>query len=672
MSMDAARKWQRDAPRVREQLDKIARLGPGGADTPERVQKFMKREVKRTLAARPPAVTPATIGLERVFGPLDYEYVAPSAEVQLESRSVARLVEKEDDGPSVAPFASGFMVTPRLLLTNHHVYDTVDSAEGTFAQFGYELVNGELQDGTLYRVRPDIFFHSNVGLDYALVAVDTESTQGAPRGNEYTRIIPAEGKILVGQNVHMIGYPNGRPKTYVFKHDPLVLVEDTLLRYLTDSDEGGSGSPAYNASWELIALHHRAVPKMENGRILLKNDAGYWKEGMPTDDVDWLANEGIRISVVFKDLCDYHSNQPNELLAELISLARDPLDAATSVATGASPMGPQEIDVSGAVQMTFTGPVTINVVPAGAGVTPAVSVAPQPAEGVGEEASIRFDPDYDHRAGYDADFLRPFHVPHPRTNAQRLSEMVRHGEGELVLAYHHYSLAMNMRRRLQMWSAVNVDYNAAARQWFTLRKDFGGDKWIADPRIPAKYQIMDPQAYAPSKSLDRGHIVRREDSAWGVDRSDQEFSNSDTFHWTNCTPQHAGFNEPLYSPTPAVHYQGLWGSLENKIATVAQKADEKRLIIFAGPVLASGDPTYNWGLGDVQIPMKFWKIVVAREAGKLTAYGFVLDQTKAFKDLGFEKLNFGKFDHYALSIARISAMTGVLFDKRVTDAEVKQ
>ena len=40
--------------------------------------------------------------------------------------------------------------------------------------------------------------------------------------------------------------------------------------------------------------------------------------------------------------------------------------------------------------------------------------------------------------------------------------------------------------------------------------------------------------------LDRGHLVRRLDPAWGASRDEAKRSNDDTFHFTNCTPAARG------------------------------------------------------------------------------------------------------------------------------------
>ena len=109
-----------------------------------------------------------------------------------------------------------------------------------------------------------------------------------------------------------------------------------------------------------------------------------------------------------------------------------------------------------------------------------------------------------------------------------------------------------------------------------------------------------------------------------------EYGNSDTFHWTNCTPQHAAFNRS----NPGKQWDnvvGLWGGFENHIQQDLLKEDDTRACILAGPVLATDDPSQDFGTGPVQYPLLFWKIVaVASQAGgcgrTLKTYGFLLSQ----------------------------------------------
>ena len=677
MALRAGEDWQRRLPEIRKAWDDIRQRGPIGADTPQRVAKFVARETLRSATGILDPADPRFLGIERRFGPtLDYDYTPPRALAQAVGKSIARLVETDGNAGAVSGFATGFMVSTRLLMTNWHVYPDASEAKGTSAQFAYEYRGATLQDGVIFALRPDDFFYSTEALDLALVAVDAINEDGAARkAFSFIRLIPSEGKILKGQPVNMIGYPDGLPKTYVFKNNPLIDVGQDTLAYLTDSDGGSSGSGDFNNMWELIGLHHRGVPRMVNGEVQLKG-GGTWHEGMSSEDIDWVANEGIRVSSIVKHVRDLGAKAPSPFIDELLSTAVDPVGEESRDMTGARMIMPIDPAASaGAVQMSFSGPVTINIA-AGAALIPAAVPAPIPASDSGSpapgaEANIRFDPDYDSRPGYKPDFLAGFTVPHPKASAGRAGEMLTDGGAELVLKYHHYSLAMNKIRRLQMWSAVNVDYEETARQWFKKRTSFGTDHWIPDPRIPAKYQILGPEAYDPSKSLQRGHIVRREDSAWGTDKANQEFSNSDTFHWTNCTPQHGGFNESSYAVGDGTSYKGLWGALENQIQALAQQSDEMKLIVLGGPVLNNDkDKAYDWGYGPIQIPMKFWKVVLAVEADALSSYGFLLDQTQAFRDLGFERLNFGQFEKYQVPIADIAALAGVDFDDIVLSKDV--
>ncbi|MBW4472726.1 MAG: trypsin-like peptidase domain-containing protein [Stenomitos rutilans HA7619-LM2] len=66
-----------------------------------------------------------------------------------------------------------------------------------------------------------------------------------------------------GDSVIVVQHPKGRQKQIVLNNNEVItngLYED-FLRYKADADYGSSGSPAFNTRWELVALHHAAVPK---------------------------------------------------------------------------------------------------------------------------------------------------------------------------------------------------------------------------------------------------------------------------------------------------------------------------------------------------------------------------------------------------------------------------
>jgi endonuclease G len=86
--------------------------------------------------------------------------------------------------------------------------------------------------------------------------------------------------------------------------------------------------------------------------------------------------------------------------------------------------------------------------------------------------------------------------------------------------------------KLPVLTAVNIDGE------HSVPVKRGKDKWFFDARIDKKFQ-HGQKAYK-DESIDRGHMVRREDPNWGDDAPQ---ANSDTFHYTNSAPQHSLLNQ---------------------------------------------------------------------------------------------------------------------------------
>ena len=196
--------------------------------------------------------------------------------------------------------------------------------------------------------------------------------------------------------------------------------------------------------------------------------------------------------------------------------------------------------------------------------------------------------------GYDADFLdAALSPPQP-------------GGGELD--YTHFTVRMHPTRRLAWWVAWNID---GLRLFPSDSISRSGQSFRPDPRIPETVQTLN-DAY-DGNALDRGHIARRSDLLWGT-LTEARTANSDSFFFTNITPQHEDFNQSGRG--------GSWGLLEN--AVLAQDGlEDRRLTLFAGPVLAKDDPPYR---GIVQLPREHWKVVVYRMDGQLSFRCFVLSQ----------------------------------------------
>lgn len=248
---------------------------------------------------------------------------------------------------------------------------------------------------------------------------------------------------------------------------------------------------------------------------------------------------------------------------------------------------------------------------------------------------VDVDPNYANRKGYDPDFLG-VSVPLPtltdeqRRNAAKNS-MAGPNEDNTVLPYHHFSLVMNRRRQLAYYTAVNIDGRRGRKP------QRSGDRWYFDPRIAESEQIGE-DLYARN-DLDRGHLVRRLDPAWGS-ANEALLANNDTFHFTNCSPQHARFNQN----------DETWQGIENYLLSQAQE-ERKRLTIFTGPVLTEDDPLYR----GVRLPVRFWKIAAYVKAnGALSVSAYVLDQQELIE--GLERFD---PDTFQVTVEEIMQRTGL-------------
>ncbi|HSJ43891.1 MAG TPA: serine protease [Euzebyales bacterium] len=206
------------------------------------------------------------------------------------------------------PIGTGFLVSPRLLMTNNHVLSDPHEASRAVAEFNFELDADSVQ-GTVagYRLEPDVLFLTDAHLDYTLVALAPLS-DGRTVGDEFgwNRLMAQQGKIIIGESLNVVGHPMGRLKEITIRSGTLQFQHDEFLQYTTDTEPGNSGSPIYNDQWEIVALHHAGVPSTDAEGNWLKRDGSRWLPTDGDDAVHWVANEGARISV----LLDHISEQP--------------------------------------------------------------------------------------------------------------------------------------------------------------------------------------------------------------------------------------------------------------------------------------------------------------------------------------------------------------------------
>jgi endonuclease G len=575
------------------------------------------------------------------------------------SQAVCRMVIRLGGGR--VGYGTGFMVSPSLLLTNHHVLRSAEVAARTTAQFRFEPGDGGgVPTPEEFDLRPDLLFLNDKDHDFALVAVASTSRNGGELSTfGFCPLIAAEGKIIPGEPVNIIQHPLGQPKQVVIRENRLLDLPkpanwdpklDRFAQYEADTERGSSGSPVFNDQWEVVALHHSGVPKTNELGQLLDKDGNVFDGRKEPSRIVWIGNEGVRVSRLMQVISAAENLSPEgeKLRQELLDISRRDAPQREQE-SGLSSSGRRRKEIANrgepplhnavpspqSCSTSVTIPLTITV-SLGSAAQPR-SCVESVRHGVDAEEAVSPDKDYENRPGFDANFLG-VRVPLPKLDntVARLAAPVE--GGGIELKYFNYSVIMNSRRRLAFVSAVNLDGRAPVQ--FARE---GGDRWFFDPRIDKKFQVGN-ELYA-NNPLDRGHLTRRNDAAWGDTEDEAKRANDDTFHFTNCSPQHEIFNQSTKADREGLL---LWGNIEKHIEKAASR--DGRLCVFNGPVFRGDDPEHR----GVPVPREFWKIVVCRgDAGKLKALAFKLSQDDLIADLPEEEFEAGPYRPFQVKIAAL-------------------
>lgn len=258
----------------------------------------------------------------------------------LASRSVCKITRGVETG-------TGFLVGEGVVVTNFHVISNAAQAGEALFEFLFDdNTIGTPRNAMAYVADPARFFHADRDLDICFVALREMDGFAALKSFGWLPLLRDEGKILIGDPVNIIQHPLGQQKRLVVHDSTFVLVDDdsdvdAFCWYSGDTDKGSSGAPVMNSRWEVVALHHEAIPATDvNGNVLDINGKTIADDRANDPDlqVKWIANEGIRVSRIVAHLRDAHLPPAGNAMREkLLQLWDNPM--ATIIARNASLKG---------------------------------------------------------------------------------------------------------------------------------------------------------------------------------------------------------------------------------------------------------------------------------------------------------------------------------------------
>jgi endonuclease G len=216
------------------------------------------------------------------------------------------------------------------------------------------------------------------------------------------------------------------------------------------------------------------------------------------------------------------------------------------------------------------------------------------------------------------------HVPrqhHAATqDSSRNWEWPAINDREEVIIHTGFSLVYDENHEQARWVAYELTKEE------TLNESERSNNFRPDPKIRSRSACYED--YTKS-GYDRGHLAPASDMGWS------EASMSESFYYSNMSPQNLGFN------------RGIWKKLETQARSWAK--EHEAIYIVTGPVLTDGLPRI--GPNEVSVPLQYYKVLLDYREPGLRGIGFILPNEASKLPL----------ENFAVSIDSVEALTGINF-----------
>ena len=173
-----------------------------------------------------------------------------------------------NDEPELS-WGTAWMIGPGLAATNHHVFAARESFEQPASDADYLkqvetarivadfFVADEESPGIL--LGDDTLLARDSALDFAIFKVPDELAD-RPALTLRQHAVRKRVDQPLRQRVNVLQHPGGGIMRLGFRNNFVVVGDNNILAYLTDTSHGSSGSPVLNDHWEVAALHAGSEP----------------------------------------------------------------------------------------------------------------------------------------------------------------------------------------------------------------------------------------------------------------------------------------------------------------------------------------------------------------------------------------------------------------------------
>lgn len=189
---------------------------------------------------------------------------------------------------TAAGYGTGFLITPDLVMTNHHVLPTTEAARSSTYTMHYELdLDDTVKTTVAIGAAHGGIFYTNATLDYTVLQLEKTVANVEP-----LRLQPQQ--VQRDERVTIIQHPGGHFKKISMQNNFVVYADSEVVQYTTSTLPGSSGAPVFNDAFQVVAIHRAGGMLPEPGP-----ESAHQQR--------YLRNEGASMIAILKDL---RSNQP--------------------------------------------------------------------------------------------------------------------------------------------------------------------------------------------------------------------------------------------------------------------------------------------------------------------------------------------------------------------------